>query len=352
MEPFVYTNRAHLIEAVSNALIQTSRTIRFRQGKHSDPLLKIRRGFYLPTSFVTQTKNRIERRLIIFIAQCIATCRLSPECVALTHEAALVFLDIPILNLPYEIRMSYRERRWRLRATFPAVHVDGVMVSPPRVARFHKESTGQEWQYCHGVRLAPSATVMMDLALQGCQRSAFASACLMLRGLTTHFTRRFDDVEANAQPILSQLLEELDSKRARTPLSVGRGFLSSLKPQVESIPEAALVWDLYAHCDPSWALQYSIDSYRADVCFPSQRIILEVEGSSKLGRTDPERQRSAASLINRSSFLSQQGFSVLAVSASDVMNNALGVMTFLRSYAPSIFSNRRAPRWCRLSELC
>lgn len=337
--------RLRLISQVHDALVCTSRHERLRT--HKSDLIPIRRGFYLRTSIFQAHHEVHVRKLIVFIAQCLSACRLAPECIALTHEAALVFLDIPVLSLPEQIRFSYRDRRWRLRTRFPEVYFEGVRLSPQRVARFHRESTDYEWQRFGDVRLAPHATLMMDLALQGSQRGAFASSCLLLRQALRRSYVSAEMMQDAARRIVGSVLVMLREKTCRPSKTSAKHFLSALDPRVESLPEGAFLWDLHAWGADRWELQYRVGSYRGDVCFPDQRLIVEIEGDEKLGRDDVSRHRSAAALINRSSDISSRGFRVLAISAADVMFRAGRVLRLLRQGGQGVFSEKRRKRWCR-----
>lgn len=342
-----------LIRKVDRALLKTSRFARYTHHKKHDNLLKIRRGYYLNTSILDTAKDLIERRLIIFIAQCLIVCDLSPEHIALTHEAALAFLNIPILELPREIRLSYRERRWRLRTPFPTVTYNKKQLAPSRVARFHRDSTDIEYQQLSSLntctlRLTCLQNLLLDLALQGQQRSAFASSCLLLRGLLHAPFRSKQEIRQRTVDFLNHMGKYLENKHCRPPKSVASQFCQHLDPNIESLPEGALLWDLHANQATRWELQYTIHNYRADFCFPDERFIVEVEGASKLGISSDERHRSAAKLINRSSQISNLGFSVIALSAADIMFKPQQALHQLKRQAPELFPTPSSrPRWCR-----
>lgn len=342
----ISTERARLIEQVNKALIHASRSKRFRALHTTKQLIKIRRGYYLHRRVVTDASNLIQRRLIIFIAQCITLCHLAPSSTRLTHEAALVFLDTELVSLPNQIRCTYRERRWRLRSPFPEIHFDGEILSPVRVARFHREIEDCRPLVVSGIRLTSLENLFLDLSLQGRQRNAFASSCLLLRRLldAERLTRK--TFQSRSGKGIASLQKRLEVKRTRKSKAVAFQFLRHLTPEAESLPEATFIWDLHANGCAEWSLQYEVDRFRVDICFPKQRVVVEIEGDQKLGTTDIDRYRSATSLINRSAAIARQGFRVIAVSAGDQMYKAGVVLTRLIREAPDVFLGYSGASWC------
>lgn len=342
----VSKERALLIEQVDKALIHANRSHRYRKLHRAGHLIKIRRGFYLHRSIILNAPNLLQRRLIIFIAQCITICRLAPSTTCLTHEAALVFLDTQLVNLPTRIRCTYQDHRWRLRTAFPEIRFGGELLAPTRVARFHRENEQTPHLFIKGLRLTSVRNLFLDLSLQGHQRSAFASSCLLLRRLLDAERLPRKTVRLRTLKAISTLQKELETKRTRKSKRVAFQFLQHLNAETESLPEATFVWDLYAYGCTEWSLQYKIDTFRVDVCFPRQRLIVEIEGDQKLGATDIDRYRSASSLINRAASIANRGFRVLAVSASDQMYRAGLVLTRLIREAPDVFLRNGGSSWC------
>ena len=339
----VSSARWTLIQQVNEALVWTHRCKRISVKQRLSDYIRIRRGVYLKKKILTSVPARWEKQERVFIAQCIVACELAPTSTALTHESALYFLDIPTVEAPPVISMSYGERRWRLRSPFPPVYCGGQLISKQRPVRFYHD--GSSTSYTIGsARVSSPQTIMMDLSLQGRQRPAFAAANLLMRSMLSD-TRYSAELLQTSALLKKQFTHMFKKKRCRTSKAKGAAFINALDPNIESIAEGCLLWDLYAAQAKAWKTQYTVSRYRADFCIPSERVLLEVEGAAKLGSTAEDKHRNAAALINRSSVLTQRGYQVFAIPAAEILFSPQRVIAGLRTNAPQIFSGEYAPPW-------
>lgn len=336
--------RRTLIQQVNDALVWTHRCQRISVKQRLRDYIRIRRGVYLKKSILTSAQATWEKQERVFIAQCIVACELAPSSTALTHESALYFLDIPTVEAPPVISMSYGERRWRLRTPFPPVYCNGQIISKQRPVRFYHDANSPH--YTVGpARVSSPQTIMMDLSLQGRQRPAFAAANLLMRAILLNNATYSTALSRTSNPFKEQMKQMFKNKRCRTSKAKGIAFINSLDPNIESIAEGCLLWDLYVAQVKNWKTQYEVAQYRADFCIPSERVLLEVEGAGKLGLLPEEKHRNAAALINRSSALTQRGYQVFAIPAAEILFKPQRFIARLRMKAPHIFTGESCPPW-------
>lgn len=323
---------------------------RLRREVRSGRYLQIRSGFYLDRQCLEGEASEwmVHRR--IAIARHIAHYPTHRHIEAFTHQSALLLRGLPVLRRPGGIHERRQRQQGRSASEYPAVRMGRQTLSPPgRVVVHSGEAVGDEFETIGGLPVTTLRETARDILIFSPPAVAVAEVSMLLRSVAGYSRWQRQDSESRAssfRALVERTIDEAESvKSKRRALEL----LSMCDPACESIAEAYFAWFLHAFNAHPWKTQVEIladgSLFVADFCFPDQKVLVEIEGFTKLGAERKEIGRNLDALMQRSNLLSAQGWNVIHVPAQQIFVDPIALYTHLRQVAAGIFAMRPPQKW-------
>lgn len=323
---------------------------RLRKEVESDQYLRIRKGYYLNQDCLSPQDNLWQHQRTIAIARHIAHYASHHSVEAFTHQSALLLRGLPILHAPLKIHERRQQSQGRRLAQYPAVTLHGRGLLPSGLVVIHNgASLGDEAEFLGGLPVTSLRETARDILAYSSPVVAVAEVSMLLRHVSGY--NRWDRAESeiragNIRQIWDEGIDEVPSVRRQTR---AHELLALCDPSCESIAESYFNWFLHAFNAHPWQTQveFNVDGslFAADFCFPDQKVVIELEGFSKLGSEQQEIGRNLDALMRRDNLLTSQGWNLIHIPARQMYVDPFELYAHLRQVIACIFRPKPPRRW-------
>lgn len=324
--------------------------IRHRKDLRSGHYLHIRRGFYLNRDSLPAENSLWQHQRTIAIARHIAHYATHHHIDTFTHQSALLLRGLPVLHRPGEIHERRQASKGRHLVIYPPVSLEGQLLCPSSMAVIHTGSSlGDHAELLGGLPVTSLRETARDILTFSQPAAAIAEVSMLMRHASGYDRWQKEESDARAlavRTLIGEAIDEVDSPWGRQR---AHELLALCDPSCESIAEGYFNWFLHAFNARPWQTQVEIKVngvlYLADFCFPAQRVLIEVEGFSKLGTQQDDIGRHLNALMRRDNILTSHGWNLIHLPARQMYVDPLVLYAHLREIIGSIFMPTPPRRW-------
>ncbi|MBE6474590.1 MAG: hypothetical protein E7Z95_03290 [Actinomyces succiniciruminis] len=270
-------------------------------------LIRVAHGSYM---FIPDRDTPTWRlKELVTLARCEAALRASPSAIALTHEAAVVVLGLPVLESEPCIRLAVPGNRSRSTIVFPTVRY-----GPPEGRRRGRSVTllrsttapaPEEVVNVGGLRVTTPLRTAMDCAFDLPVRESLPVVDAALRAVCRpdRFNRRcYGEMEIDAAR--ERLMRMVESQGRRHGKRRARVAVALADPFAESPGESVLRWavGVAGVAEPVTQRRWIGDDaheYFLDVAVDSAMVDLEFDGYGKLATSADVRAEKQREMVLR-----------------------------------------------------
>lgn len=321
-----------------------------RKELRSGHYLPIRRGFYLNRNSLPAEHSLWQHQRTVAIARHIAHYATHRHIDAFTHQSALLLRGLPILRRPGTIHERRHASRGRHPIIYPPVKLDGQMLCPSAPVLIHAGSfLGDHVEILGGLPVTSLRETARDILAYSTPVEAVAEVSMLMRHACGYNRWRKEESDTHASAVRSLIEEAIDEVSSPWGKQRAHELLSLCDPSCESIAESYFNWFLHAFNARPWQTQVEITVdgalYVADFCFPEQRVLIEVEGFSKLGAQQDEIGKNLSALMRRDNILTSQGWNLIHLPARQMYVDPMELHVHLRQVIGGVFTPKPPHRW-------
>lgn len=321
-----------------------------RKELRSGHYLPIRRGFYLNRNSLPAEHSLWQHQRTVAIARHIAHYASQSHIEAFTHQSALLIRGLPILHTPVKVHERRQQSHGRRLASYPAVTFQGQAILPSGLVVVHNgASLGDQAELLAGLPVTSLRETARDILAYSPPAAAVAEVSMLLRQASSYTRWARAESEARAGSIRQMWDEAIDEVPSVRRQKRAHDLLALCDPACESIAESYFNWFLHTFNAHPWQTQVEITVdgalYVADFCFPEQRVLIEVEGFSKLGAQQDEIGKNLSALMRRDNILTSQGWNLIHLPARQMYVDPMELHVHLRQVIRGIFEPKPPHRW-------
>lgn len=323
---------------------------RLRKEVESDQYLRIRKGFYLRRDCLSPQESLWQHQRSIAIARHIAHYASQSHIEAFTHQSALLIRGLPILHTPVKVHERRQQSHGRRLASYPAVTFQGQAVLPSGLVVVHNgASLGDQAELLAGLPVTSLRETARDILAYSPPAAAVAEVSMLLRHASGYTRWARAESEARAGSIRQMWDEAIDEVPSVRRQKRAHDLLALCDPACESVAESYFNWFLHTFNAHPWQTQVELNIngslFVADFCFPSQKVLIELEGFSKLGSGQQEIGRNLQALMRRDNLLTSQGWNLIHIPARQMYIDPFELYEHLRQVIASVFMPKPPRQW-------